>query len=233
MRNKQIAMGLNIINDNIGFEKKLSINADYSYRIKLSETSNLSFGLKAGIVNYSNNLYQYKLFEQGNDPKFAGEIEQKVSPNFGVGVFFYQPAFYIGFSVPKLLENTFKSSENYFIADIEQRHYYLTGAYVFELVEGIVFKPSLLINTVVGAPVQANFSANFLVAGKVWIGALFRTNDACGVMVQWVVDNKIRIGYATDFSLTNLKSYNSGTHEIMFSIDFRAIKQRFIKPRYF
>lgn len=232
MRNNQVAVGISILNDNIGLEKRLSLSADYSYRIKLPGESNLSFGLKAGVTNYSNNLYQYELYDPA-DPRFAGEIEQKVAPNFGVGVFFYRTEFFIGFSVPKLLETSFKNSENFLATATEQRHYYLTGGYVLKIAEGFAFKPAFLAKAVSGAPVQFDISANFLLADHLWIGGSFRTNDSFGVSVQWIFGKKLRLGYATDFTITNLKNYIDGTHEVMLSFDISSVKENYISPRIF
>jgi hypothetical protein len=62
---------------------------------------------------------------------------------------------------------------------------------------------------------------------------MYRTGDAYGFIAQWVFDQKLRIGYAIDFSTTNLQNYNNGTHEIMISYELKFLKEKFVSPRYF
>ena len=45
--------------------------------------------------------------------------------------------------------------------------------------------------------------------------------------------DQFKVGYAHDFTTTALRSYQSGTHELMLSYDFRFSKGRTITPRYF
>jgi len=231
MRNDHIAFGLNVANDKIGFEKRLSFNADYSYQVKLSETTSLSFGLKAGITNYTNSLSEYRLYEEG-DPRFLGNIENRVIPNVGTGVFLYNENFYLGLSVPKLIENKIKNNYNNF-ASGEFRSYYLATGYVFSLSEGLMLKPALLLKAAEGVPLQADISANFLLKEKLWLGALFRTGKTYGFVAQWIFDKKLRLGYAVDFSYSTLRNFGHGTHEVMVSYEISSVKDRIISPRHF
>jgi hypothetical protein len=41
------------------------------------------------------------------------------------------------------------------------------------------------------------------------------------------------LGYAYDFTTTDLKNYQHGVHEIMLSYEFIYTKRKFISPRYF
>jgi hypothetical protein len=41
------------------------------------------------------------------------------------------------------------------------------------------------------------------------------------------------IGYSHDFTLSDLKDYNKGTHEIVLGYDFQFEKKKVITPRYF
>ena len=234
MRNKKVALGLNVINDKIGLEQRFSLYGDYSYRVSLSEQTNLCLGLKAGFTNYSNNLQEYQLYPDGlADPLFQGEIDTKFMPNFGVGAFLYNKNYYVGFSIPKMVHNEFQNNYNNFSTQSELRHYFLIAGLVIDLGEEVKFKPTFLTKATVGAPVEFDFSVNFLLKGRMWLGAMYRTGDSYGFIAQWVFDKNLRIGYAIDFTTSNLQGYHDGTHEIMVSYELQFIKEKFVSPRYF
>ena len=48
LRNNKIGVGMSLINDKIGVSNKLNLYGSGSYRLKLSESMNLQFGLQAG-----------------------------------------------------------------------------------------------------------------------------------------------------------------------------------------
>jgi hypothetical protein len=44
---------------------------------------------------------------------------------------------------------------------------------------------------------------------------------------------KLRLGYSYDFTLTDVKDYSSGSHEIMLGYDFGYDIMKIKTPRYF
>jgi type IX secretion system PorP/SprF family membrane protein len=234
MNNERVALGLNVISDKVFKEKRFGLYADYSYRVKVSEQSNLRMGLKAGFTNYSNNLQEYELLPGVNDPMFQGDLSNKFIPNFGVGLFLSSQKYYVGLSVPKMLHSEVEGDNiNNFSVQAELRHYFLEGGLVFDLGEDVKFKPTFLTKATWGAPVQFDFTANFLLKEKLWLGAMYRTRAAYGFIAQWIFADKLRVGYAIDFSTTNLQNYHNGTHEIMVSYELKTLKELVVSPRYF
>jgi type IX secretion system PorP/SprF family membrane protein len=234
LRNERVALGLNAISDKVGLEKRFSLFGDYSYMVRITERTNLRLGLKGGFTNYSNNLQAYQLYPDGlSDPLFQGEIDTKFMPNFGVGAFLYNKNYYVGFSIPKLIHNDFKNNFNNYSVQAEMRHYFLIAGVVFDLNEWLAFKPTFLTKATVGAPIEFDFSANFLLTERLWLGAMYRTGDAFGFIAQWVFDKKLRVGYAVDFTTTKLQNHHSGTHEIMVSYELKFLSEKFVSPRYF
>jgi type IX secretion system PorP/SprF family membrane protein len=232
MKNKKVGLGLNVINDKFGLEKRFSLFGDYSYLVKMDDELKLRLGLKMGFSSYSNNLSNYDIVDP-NDPFFQGEIDQKFMPNFGIGAFLYKDRYYVGLSVPKMVQNDFKHNYNNYSSQAEMRHYYLIGGYVFNLSENLQFKPTMLTKYTPNIPVQVDLSANFLIANRFWLGTMYRSGDSFGFIAQWIINNKLRFGYAVDFSTTKLQNYNDGTHEIMVSYELKSLKEMFVSPRYF
>jgi hypothetical protein len=82
------------------------------------------------------------------------------------------------------------------------------------------------------------FIEQFLFYEKLWIGAMYRWQDAAGVLLQYEIDNRFKIGYAFDYTLSNLSIYSNGSHEIMLGIDIGRkwagdVSPRFFSTRYF
>lgn len=232
LKNEKVGLGLNIISDKIGKENRLGLYGDYSYQFKVSQNSNLRLGLKGGVTNYHNNLSEYQQYPGEVDPASQGEVDVKFMPNFGVGGFLYSEKYFVSLSVPKIIENDFETNYNNYSTEAELRHFYLSAGYVFKLSESLKFKPTFLTKATLGAPVELDFSANFLLKDKVWLGAMYRTGDSFGFIAQWIFDKKLRIGYAIDFSTTKLQSYHNGSHEVMISYEI-GLKRKWSTPRMF
>lgn len=231
---EKVGLGINLVADIIGREKRWSVFGDYSYGVQIENESTLRLGLKFGLTSYENNFSQYVQYPGEPDPSIQYDKNIRYMPNFGVGAYWFSENYYFGLSVPKLLDNKFDETDNY-STQAELRHFYFIGGYVFELSEYLKFKPTLLAKATVGAPLNFDVTFNFLLNDKVWLGALYRTLDTYGVIAQLIVDNQLRIGYAADFSASKLQTFNYGTHEIMvtYELGFGERQTRWSSPRMF
>ncbi len=229
IRLENVALGLNMVADKVGKEKRISVSGDYSYRVKVSANSDLRLGLKGNVTNYSNDLNDYTTYPDGQTEIYSGNFDSKYKLNFGVGCFLSSDRYYIGFSIPRLLNTTIEGEYN--TAYSEMRHYFLSAGYVWDIGNDLKFKPTVLVKAVENASVQTDFTANFLIMDKVWLGAMYRIQNAYGFIAQFVIQEHVRIGYAVDFSTSKIVS-NSGTHEIMLSYEFGK-RKRWTSPRMF
>ena len=230
---QNVALGLNVITDKVGFEKRFMANADYSYRLKISDETLLRLGIKGGITSYTHNLSAYTGYPgDPADPMFMSDIDTKILPNFGIGAFLYNEDFYIGLSSPKILKNEFQTNYSNYSSWAELRHFFLIGGYVFHLSESVKFKPTFLARSILGASMVVDLTANFLLGEKIWLGGNYRTGDSFGFIAQWIYENQLRIGYGVDFSTTPLHSFHNATHEIM--VSYELVKRRkWSSPRMF
>ena len=231
---QNVGVGLDVILDQLGSERRIILNLDYSYRIKLSDPTSLRFGLKGGFTNYNNDLASLRPFQDNiPDPVLLGAIDNKFMPNVGFGLFLSSPKYYLSLSTPKLFQNKIKENTVNFSRMSETREYYLLGGIVFDLSDRIKFKPTFMTKAAAGSPFQYDLSANFLLADKFWIGGIYRSGDAVGVIAQWIISSRLRVGYAYDFTLTDMKYYHVGVHELMISYEIAFTKKRFASPRNF
>jgi len=234
LKNPRVALGLNVVSDKVGLEKRLGVFGDYSYLVKVGMKTNLRLGLKAGFSNYMNDLQAYTQYPgDPSDPMLMGEMDVRFMPNFGVGAFLYKEDYFVGFAIPKLIENRFRNNFNNFSTMAEMRHFFLNAGIVVNAADFLKFKPTVLVKATMGAPVEVDLSANFLLMDRLWLGAMYRTGDSYGFIAQWVIDRKLRIGYAVDFTTTKLRNFHNGSHEVMVSYELRLTKEKYVSPRYF
>lgn len=231
LKAENLALGFSAINDKIGPSHQTSAYGDFAYRVRTGTDTRLSFGLKGGVNVYQADLGSLTSVEV--DPAKVN-VSSQLLPNFGFGLYWHSPRYYLGASAPKLLENKLDAVNGTVVTTTsEARHYFLIGGYVFDLSRDIKFKPSFMFRAVEGAPFSLDVNANFLLRERIWFGAMYRLGNAFGAMGQYQVNDQFRIGYAFDLTTTRIGAYNAGTHEIMLSYDFRFVKGRTISPRYF
>jgi type IX secretion system PorP/SprF family membrane protein len=227
-----IGYGVQLYNDRLGIETNTGLQAFYSYRIPF-KSSFLSLGLNGGVVNYRAELTQLNTTMSG-DPLFQEDIKSWL-PTAGVGVLYATENWYAGISAPALLKT--KTSYNLPLkssAGIFNQNLFLTTGYIYQASEEVKLKPSILIKAANGAPIQYDFNLNTWLLDAVGIGASYRTGDSFVGMVELQISPIFRLGYAYDYTTSNLKTFSNGTHELMLRYEFGIEnEQRVLSPRYY
>jgi type IX secretion system PorP/SprF family membrane protein len=238
LRSEHIGIGLSVLNDKIGPSNNTSLTGDFAFIMQLTQKSKLALGLSAGVNIFKANLSTLEL-DQQNDPVFLTNINNNVTPNFGFGAYYSRERFYAGISVPNLLQNSFTVVDESKNIDIligkEQRHYFFIAGTMLNISNNLAFKPTTLIKVTSAAPVQADFTASFIIGKKLLLGAMIRSGDAIGGLVGLDITDQLHLGYSFDWSY-GLKTfkYNNGSHEIVLRYDFIFFnKQQIHSPRYF
>lgn len=233
LQNNKMGVGLILMNDKIGVTNQTDILANYSYNVKVGE-GKLAFGIKAGISQFRASVSDLVYWDEA-DPVYVSNIQSKVIPRFGTGAYYYQDKWYAGVSVPTLLayDNSYKFSANINDASNLRRHLLVTGGYVFTLNDNWKIKPSALIKYTHAAPIEVDINTNVLYKDMIWLGVSFRTGDSFVTMLEYQANDRFRIGYAHDFTITKIRNYSTGTHEIMVGYDFGKDFTKVKTPRYF
>ncbi len=223
---RSVGLGFSVIHDEIGPAKEDNLYADFSYTLHTSDEGKLALGIKAG---YS--FLNVKSLEglTGGDA-VLNEPVNLAAPNFGAGLFYYTQKFYAGLSVPNFLETKHLDNTSTSYAS-EKMHYFFTTGYVFDIAEDVKLKPSAMVKAAIGAPVSIDLSANAFIRDSFEIGLSYRLDDSISAIIGVRVSEDMRIGYAYDYTTSNLAQFNSGSHEIMLLIDFNTKKIK--SPRYF
>ena len=230
---KNLGTGLSIISDKLGPIAEKNIYGDVSYTLQLNESMKIAVGLKTGATFHSVDLFSKiaATLPDPNDGVFGRDIN-KTSFNFGTGLFLYTDHYYFGISIPNILKTPHLNynGENY---GSEVPHYFITGGYVFDINFEWKFKPFAMVKSSFGAPVSYDVSTNFLYNNKVEFGLTYRKEDSFGGMININITPQLRIGYAYDRIISNLKYTTNSSHEIILLFDLINYKKVSRSPRFF
>ncbi|MEP3207753.1 MAG: type IX secretion system membrane protein PorP/SprF [Maribacter sp.] len=240
IRNSRLGYGVSVVQDNIGdgVVSETYLDAVLSYTIDVSLDGKLSFGLKAGgnILNLDfNALRNFDV-----EPVNVDNIENRFSPNVGLGIYYHTNKFYAGLSAPNLLQTEhFDNSQTaansvQFLSKERINFYFITG-YVFDLSGNLKFKPALLTKVVGGAPLQIDASASFLFNDKFSFGAAYRWDAALSGLVGFQITDQLMLGLAYDRETTDLggAQFNDGSFEVFLRYELVKSFQKLVSPRFF
>jgi type IX secretion system PorP/SprF family membrane protein len=214
---RKIGLGATLLSDKIGPVNNTFFTVNYAYRLRVTDQVTLSMGIKGGINSYKVSLTELSIRDQ-EDQQFD-KNEKKISPNLGFGFYLYEERYYVGFSVPKLIQTTIDEE---YATDKNQlkRHYYIVGGYNWEVNNEWDLKPSLLTKIVEGSPVSNDITIQAVYNKLVGGGLVYRVGDAMGFFAYGKVYKELNVGYGYEYSLNGLSGINSGTHEIRLTYDF-------------
>jgi len=235
---KNVGLGLSAITDRIGPVNETNVYADFSYTLNLGGEHRLALGLKAGATFHKVGLFDdigNGYVPDAGDPAFSQNINNTYF-NIGSGVFYYTNNYYVAFSVPNMLKSKhldFRDVNGQQQFGSEVSHYFLTGGYVFQVNDNFKLKPSFMLKSAFGVDPSIDGSLNALFFEKFEIGATYRLDDSWGGMVNYAITPNLRIGYAYDHIVSDLKVTTPASHEIMLLFDLNFPKKVSRSPRYF
>ena len=225
------ALGLTVVQDEIGVTKRLAVFGQYAYRIYAGNTT-FSLGLQAGFDRFDDNLRSLKV-DDANDRVIESSMDAALLFNAGLGAFAYNDYFFAGISVPRLITQR-AQLEN---APVVVPHYYaIAGAYL-PIVEGLAFSPALQVkgasNTETSSNTSFDLTAGIIVFDRVEFGGLYRFNEAFGGYARFQLGNNLQLAYAYDLpNGNNINGLSEGSHEIMLGFDLRQNFNALNSPRF-
>jgi len=228
---KNVGLGFTLVNDVLGPSNEIFLDGNISYTLQLDDRGRrLSFGVKGGgrilNVDFTKGIFR------DPDVVFQDNIRNRFFPTVGAGIYYHTERSYLGAAVPNFFTQDHYSDLEESIA-IERMHYFFIGGTVFDLDYNIKFKPAFFVKFVPGAPLIADVSGSVLLHEKLNLGVAYRWDDSVSGLLGLQISPSLHVGYAYDLTTTNLRNYNSGTHEIFIRFEFKSEEQKLKSPRFF
>jgi type IX secretion system PorP/SprF family membrane protein len=218
-------VGMNILNDNIGFNKDIGLSLTYAARFKAGKGM-LGVGLSGGVINNSIDPTWNSIDGTTGDAAIPQNKQSSVNLDLGFGLFYNTESMYFGLSSTHLNGTKMNQSAN---PAHYTRQYYLTGGYFLNLPNpSWQFNPSVYVVSDLFLS-QISLSANLKYNKKFWGGVSYRMGrlgEAITGMLGFELFNGIKIGYAYEFSMREISNYNDGSHEFMLGYSFTLKKER-------
>ena len=218
-------IGLSVINDKTGSFNRFTSTVSYAYHIGLNPTTNLSAGFAAGISKVSIDRSKHD-FDGNGDPidpatgsAVSGELF-KIRPDLSAGLYLYSRDYFIGLAAQQVIPQKLQFADDASFSTKGKLipHIFLNAGYRFLLTEDINAIPSLLVKYINGSSksnIQPEANLKLQYRDLFWVGGSYRYQDGYAGMIGLNVGNTFNVGYAYDFTTTNLNTVSRGTHELM------------------
>lgn len=226
-RKARVGVGLLVSSDRIGVHSDNSLYGIYSYKIPISKRKEggvLSFGLQGGF-----NVLESDYFK--TTPRDGAEIGalSRLNWNFGAGLFYRSKNVFAGISVPYMLNNkTIDVSDPDFglidAAGKQQRYYYAMAGFTKKLSPIVKWMPSTLIRIQQNAPLSIDINNMIIFYDVVGLGASYRHGDSVIGLFELQINENFHVGYAYDLTMSDIRLYSNGSHEIMINYRIKIPK---------
>ena len=175
---ERAALGLQVINDKIGANTFTNVAGSYAYRIPVTKHSKLSLGLQAVLQNYGTDVSKLNPKNSG-DAIINNNITNVLLPNFGAGAYYYSEKYYVGITMPHIINNKLQNKTN--IASTsdnakQYRHLFLMAGKIFDINKAVKFKPSGIMKLAANSPLEIDLNASFMFMDALTLGASWRSD---------------------------------------------------------
>ena len=216
-RENNVGLGASIFSKNTFVDKLNEFNIDFSYKLKLSEKTNLFFGLKGVLEFFKSDPSFLSNDTNYNDPALSSI--SIFSPNFGLGFLLNSEKYWFSLSLPKLFQTEIN---NIYSFDSSVITYIGTGIKI-PLNDSFVMKPNILYRDM--KDLKSIFDLSYLINFKniIDFGVTYRTNGSLIFLTKLSVKG-FDFGYGFEtFRNNSIGGLNLNTHE--FFINFSLNKK--------
>jgi type IX secretion system PorP/SprF family membrane protein len=228
-------IGLNLLSDKIGLHRILAAGLSYAYRIRFKNKNTLALGLGARFENARADWTKANSAVKTPDNYFFGEDETTRSTfNVGPGIYFTNPNFYVGFSIPRMLANSlYFDDKGKFSGKVNT--YYAQGGVIIPASRSGNFKlyPNLQVRYNPHTPFDFDANLNLLFYDFFMIGANYRYEDSIDGLIRFQFKNGLLLSFAMDFTASELQKATTGSYEIMLGYTFPCPDCQIKNLRYF
>ncbi len=224
----RVGLGGYLFSDHNGIMHRTGLQMAYAYHLPVGIDRQLSFGLSLSAYQYFVDINGAVMPDDVSDD-FLNNYDQVVYiPDANFGVSYMTRRYYAGFSMTNLFRGAFMIGNGGENGHSELGHYFLTGGVKFYAGTDWVIEPSVMLKSsdMIFKSVQLDLTGRVYYKEDYWLGLSYRTGDAVILLAGLKVD-RFYVGYAFDFTFSEIRSYTYGTHELTFLARFGDNPRRY------
>jgi len=211
----RVGVGGYLFSDHNGIMHRTGLQMAYAYHLPVGDEQQLSIGLSLSAYQYFVDINGAFMPDDVQDDLLNTYDQVVYIPDANFGVSYTTRNYYAGFAMTNLFRGSLmvgNGSEN---SRSELGHYFLTGGMRFYPGSDWIVEPSVMLKSsdMLFKSFQVDLTGRVYYREDYWLGLSYRTNDAVILMAGVKVD-RFYIGYAFDFTLSEIRSYTYGTHEL-------------------
>ena len=139
--NEPVGIGLSIVNDEIFIQRQTHAYVNFSYRLPMSEESDLFLGLQAELGLEAEAL-ESRNTTSGVDPNLINYSQ--FVPNVGVGVYLKNNKYFVFLSAPRILNSKrYLDQQGLYTSATDSVHFYASGGVNFFVSDRWTLSPFL------------------------------------------------------------------------------------------
>ncbi|MFQ5445913.1 MAG: type IX secretion system membrane protein PorP/SprF [Saprospiraceae bacterium] len=243
LMNQRVGVGANLYRQTIGITSIHNLDMAYAYRTRLGRGM-LGIGVMGSIRSMEQDFQLTTATQpKQEDPSIPIGTVDKFLFNFGTGLYFNSENFYLGVSVPRLLENNIDFASSDVIISREVQHVYLMGGLTIPLNQQLKLQPQALLKYVAKAPVDLDGNVNLIIQDRYIVGLTYRlggnkksgTGESLDILLAAQLTNNLMFGVSYDFTLSDIKDYSTGSIEasVHYCLGKGGKSKDYVNPRFF
>lgn len=224
-------VALTAMQDKVGPVKAINLSAAYSYHIYLDKGI-LGLGASFGAFNVKLTASDLSTapselpdgYHQESDEALSGADDSQTAFDVGLGAFYQSEAAFLSLSLQHLTAPDIEM-KNEAVLNVRPVMILSAGRLLGKDIKVKSVEPRLALRTdFASMQVEMWLNANF--NPRFWLGLGARLQDAMLIATGVRLKNGLDISYAYDLSLSKLRRYNSGSHEVTlhYCVDFHREK---------
>ena len=230
---RNIGYGANISYDVTGPTSMFKMNGAFATNFAVDFDMRISLALNLGLIQFRADGTQFEFYNMDIPNHIAPPtVMSSLQPDAGAGVFVYHYDWYAGLSAQQLFNNNLKlvkGGEDNKRNRLKTHFYGVAGYKFYSSDKHWIIEPTLLARKVVALPLQLDITGRVVYREQFWGGLNIRNtfesfNDIT-LLVGYIHERRYHIGIAYDYSFAKIRSWTSGTIELVLGYNFDNIRQ--------
>ncbi len=215
-----MGLGGYLMHDITGASRRLSFNIGYAYNFAISSKTMVSLGLLGTLMQYGIDGDKVTIHEMNDPSLYQGYSDRAWKPDVSIGSYVKGKDFFVSLSVMQLFTSRvrlFKNEDFTAIVPLVQ-HFYVASGYDINVDDNVSVEPIISMHSTLSSPLQFDITmrGNY---NNMFFGSLtYRYNDAILLSFGALIKDKVKVAYAYDLLISDLRTTNSGSHEIVITI---------------